>query len=155
MRMRANFHLQIALVVWKVALERMMTNESILGKSKLVAFVATTDFARARAFYEGVLGLSLAEDESPFALVFNARGTMLRVTNVGKHTPADFTVLGWDVESIDATAQKLADAGIPLLRFPGINDVTPSAIWDAPSGARVAWFHDPDCNVLSVTEFAG
>ncbi|MGA2252672.1 VOC family protein [Terracidiphilus sp.] len=131
-----------------------MTNESILGKSKLVAFAATSDFARARAFYEGVLGLSMAEDESPFALVFDANGTMLRVTHVGKHTPVPFTVLGWDVESIDAIAQKLADAGVPLLRFPGVNDVTPSAIWDAPSGARIAWFHDPDCNVLSVTEFA-
>lgn len=130
-----------------------MTEESILGKSKLVAFAATTDFVRARAFYEGLLGLSVAEDESPFALVFDANGTMLRVTNVGKHTAAPFTVLGWEVESIDATAQKLADAGVPLLRFPGVNDVTQSAIWDAPSGARVAWFHDPDCNVLSVTEF--
>jgi catechol 2,3-dioxygenase-like lactoylglutathione lyase family enzyme len=132
----------------------MMTQENIFGKGKLVAFAATTDFAKARAFYEGVLGLSLVEDESPFALVFDANGTMLRVTNVGKHMPAPFTVLGWDVESIDATAQKLADADVPLLRFPGVNDVTPSAIWNAPSGARVAWFHDPDCNVLSVTEFS-
>ncbi len=130
-----------------------MSNESILGKSKLVAFAATTDFARARAFYEGVLGLHLAADESPFALVFDVNGTMLRVTNVGKHTPEQFTVLGWDVESVDTTVEKLAAAGVPLLRFPGINDVSPSAIWDAPSGARIAWFHDPDCNVLSVTEF--
>jgi catechol 2,3-dioxygenase-like lactoylglutathione lyase family enzyme len=131
-----------------------MTKESIFGKGKLVAFAATTDFARARAFYEGVLGLSLAEDESPFALVFDANGTMLRVTNVGKYAPAEFTVLGWGVESIEATVEQLAAAGVTLLRFPGINDVSPSAIWNAPSGARVAWFHDPDCNVLSVTEFS-
>jgi catechol 2,3-dioxygenase-like lactoylglutathione lyase family enzyme len=130
-----------------------MMSESILGKSNVVAFAATADFAKARAFYEGVLGLRLVQDESPFALVFDVNGIMLRLTNVGKHTPADFTVLGWDVESIDATTEKLAGAGVPLLRFPGVNDVTPSAIWDAPSGARVAWFHDPDCNVLSVTEF--
>ena len=131
-----------------------MIKESILGKGKLVAFAATTDFARARAFYEGVLGLSLVEDESPFALVYNVNGTMLRVTNVGKFAPAEFTVLGWDVAHIETTVEKLAAAGVTLLRFPGINDVSPSAIWNAPSGARVAWFHDPDCNVLSVTEFA-
>ena len=128
-------------------------SESILGKSNLVAFAATTDFAKARAFYEGVLGLSLIEDESPFALVFDANGTMLRVTNVGKHTPAPFTVLGWDVGSIDACVEKLVAAGVTLLRFPGINDASPNAIWNAPSGARIAWFHDPDNNVLSVTEF--
>ena len=130
-----------------------MADQSILGKSRLVAFAATTDFTRARAFYEGVLGLSLVEDQAPFALVFDANGTMLRVTNVGKHTPAPFTVLGWDVESVDATVDQLTAAGVVLLRFPGINDGSPNAIWTAPGGARIAWFHDPDNNVLSVTEF--
>lgn len=71
--------------------------QSILGKSMLVAFVATTDFAKARAFYEGVLGLKLVEDQQPFALVFDANGTMLRVTAVHEHNPAQFTVLGWEV----------------------------------------------------------
>ena len=131
-----------------------MAKESILGRSRLVAFAATTDFTRARAFYEGVLGLSLVEDQAPFALVFDANGTMLRVTNVGKHTPAPFTVLGWDVESIETTVGQLTAAGVALLRFPGVNDNSPSGIWNAPSGARIAWFHDPDGNVLSVTEFA-
>ena len=130
-----------------------MANESILGAAKLVAFAATTDYAKARAFYEGVLGLRLASDERPFALVFDANGTMLRVTNVGKHNPAPFTVLGWDVESIEATVEQLTAAGIVFLRFPGVNDSTPNGIWDAPSGARVAWFNDPDGNVLGVTEF--
>jgi catechol 2,3-dioxygenase-like lactoylglutathione lyase family enzyme len=131
-----------------------MAGESILGRSKLVAFVATTDYAKARAFYEVVLGLRLIEDETPFALVFDANGTMVRVTNVGKHTPAPFTVLGWDVESIEATVDRLVTAGVSFLRFPGMNDKDVRGIWNAPSGARVAWFNDPDGNVLSVTEFA-
>jgi predicted enzyme related to lactoylglutathione lyase len=130
-----------------------MANESILGKSKLVAFVATTDFTKARAFYEGVLGLTLAEDATPFALVFDANGTMLRVTKVHEHKPAPFTVLGWDVEDIEGTVDRLAVAGVAFSRFPGMNDSDPRGIWNAPSGARVAWFHDPDGNVLSVTEF--
>ncbi len=77
-----------------------MTQESILGTGKLVAFVATTDSIRARAFYEGLLGLRLIEDEQPFALVFDANGIMLRVTAVREHNPAPFTVLGWGVESV-------------------------------------------------------
>ncbi len=130
-----------------------MANESILGTSKLVAFVATTNSTRARAFYEGVLGLRLIEDEQPFALVFDANGIMLRVTAVHEHNPAQFTVLGWGVESIENTVQRLTAAGAEFQRYPGINDGDPRGIWTAPGGARIAWFKDRDGNVLSVTQF--
>jgi catechol 2,3-dioxygenase-like lactoylglutathione lyase family enzyme len=130
-----------------------MTQKSILGTSKLVAFVATTDSNKARAFYEGVLGLRLVEDEKPFALVFDANGTMLRVTVVREHKPAQFTVLGWGVESIENTVDRLTAAGAEFQRYSGINDSDPKGIWTAPGGARVAWFKDPDGNVLSVTQF--
>ena len=130
-----------------------MTLKSILGGSKLVAFVPTTDPVKARAFYEGVLGLRLAEDDAPFALVFDANGTMLRVTTVAEHYPDPFTVLGWDVESIDSAVKRLAAAGVEFLRYPGLNADDLQGIWISPSGARIAWFHDPDDNVLSLTEF--
>jgi len=128
-------------------------DNSILGTGKLVAFAATTDFARARTFYEGVLGLRLASDETPFALVFDANGTMLRVTKVSEHNPAPYTVLGWDVGDIEGAVDHLTALGVAFLRFPGMNDNDPHGIWNAPSGARVAWFKDPDGNVLSLTEF--
>jgi predicted enzyme related to lactoylglutathione lyase len=130
-----------------------MTRESILGTSKLVAFAATTDSIRARAFYEGLLGLRLIEDEQPFALVFDANGIMLRVTAVREHNPAPFTVLGWGVESIENTVERLTAAGVKFQRYPGINEGDSRGIWNAPSGARVAWFKDPDGNVLSVTQY--
>jgi len=130
-----------------------MAEESILGASKLVAFVVTKDSIRARAFYEGVLGLRLVEDEKPFALIFDANGVMLRVTAVHEHNPAPFTVLGWGVESIENTVDRLTAAGVECQRYPGISDSEPKGIWAAPSGARVAWFKDPDGNVLSVTQF--
>jgi catechol 2,3-dioxygenase-like lactoylglutathione lyase family enzyme len=118
-----------------------------------VAFLPTTDPAKTRAFYEGLLGLSLVADEQPFALVFDANGTMLRLTTVHEHQPRPFTVLGWHVESIESTVEQLTAAGVVFLRYPGLNDSDPLAIWAAPSGARIAWFHDPDRNVLSVTEY--
>jgi catechol 2,3-dioxygenase-like lactoylglutathione lyase family enzyme len=127
---------------------------SILGTSKLVAFAPVTDFEKACAFYEGVLGLRLVSEEKPFALVFDANGTMLRVTPVGaQHNPAPFTILGWHVESISETVAKLNTAGVKLLHFPWFGDTAPNDIWNAPGGAKVAWFNDPDGNVLSVTEF--
>jgi catechol 2,3-dioxygenase-like lactoylglutathione lyase family enzyme len=125
----------------------------ILGGSKLVAFAATTDPVKARAFYEDVLGLRLVEDAKPFALVFDANGTMLRVTTVHEHHPQPFTVLGWEVESIQSTVEQLTAAGVVFQRYPGLNDSDPLGIWTSPSGARIAWFHDADGNVLSVTEF--
>jgi len=130
-----------------------MTQDSILGTSKLVAFVPTMDAAKARAFYEDVLGLRLVEDAKPFALVFDANGTMLRVTTVRELVPDPFTVLGWEVERIEATVDKLTAAGVAMLRFPGMNDMEPRGIWTAPGGAKIAWFKDADGNALSVTEF--
>ena len=130
-----------------------MSHDSILGSCKLMAFAPVTDPARARAFYEGALGLRLVEDEAPFALVFDAHGTMLRVTPVGEFRPAQFTVLGWEVDSIENTVERLTKAGVNFLRFPGMNDNNSLGIWDAPSGARIAWFNAPDGNVLSVTQF--
>ena len=126
---------------------------SILGGSKLVAFAPSTDPAKARAFYETTLGLRLVSDDAPFALVFDANGTMLRVTKVGEHKPAPFTMLGWEVVSIEDTVERLTAAGVAFLRYAGLNYTDPLGIWTSPSGARIAWFHDPDGNVLSVTEF--
>ena len=130
-----------------------MAKDSILGSSKLVAFLPATDLIRARAFFEGMLGLRLLSNEPPFALVFDACGTMLRVTAVREHQPDPFTVLGWDVPAIEETVKSLAAAGVEFLRYPGLNDANPNAIWQAPSGARIAWFRDPDGNVLSLTQF--
>jgi catechol 2,3-dioxygenase-like lactoylglutathione lyase family enzyme len=130
-----------------------MTVQSILGSSKLVAFAPTLNPVKARAFYEGVLGLRLVEDQAPFALVFDANGTMLRVTSVRELTPQVFTVLGWDVGDIEATIDKLTASGVEFLRFAGMNDTDPRGIWTSPNGARVAWFKDPDGNALSLTEF--
>ncbi|HEU5352533.1 MAG TPA: VOC family protein [Terracidiphilus sp.] len=128
-------------------------SESILGAGRLVAFVPTAQPERAKDFYQETLGLALVADERPFALVFDASGTMLRVTVMKEHQPAQFTVLGWQVEAIVPVVERLAKAGVECIRYPGMNDGDPHGIWNAPSGARVAWFHDPDGNVLSVTEF--
>jgi catechol 2,3-dioxygenase-like lactoylglutathione lyase family enzyme len=121
-----------------------------LGSSDLVAFVATTDPTRARSFYQGALGLRLLE-ESPFASVFDAHGTILRVTQVEALTPAPFTVLGWTVGDAAAAVDELVAAGITFERFDGMEQ-DDRGLWSAPGGAKVAWFKDPDGNVLSVTQ---
>lgn len=123
----------------------------MLETQKLVAFVAVRDLGRAKAFYGRTLGLHLT-GEDKFALVFDAAGTMLRVTSVQEVAVANYTVLGWQVQDIIQTAKSLNDAGVSLERYPGMQQ-DELGVWDSPSGARVAWFKDPDGNTLSITQF--
>ena len=121
----------------------------MLDACDLVAFVATANPAEARRFYEDTLGLRLVSDE-PFALVFEARGTELRVTKVEALTPAPFTVLGWSVPDIRAAMRELAGRGVRFERYPGMEQDADGA-WRSPGGGKVAWFKDPDGNVLSLS----
>jgi len=123
----------------------------MLGSSRVVAFVATAAPARAKAFYANTLGLSLVSEDS-FALVFDAGGTMLRVSIVQEVRPAGYTVLGWMVPDIGVAVRDLAQRGVRFQRHDGLEQDA-QGIWTAPGGARVAWFHDPDGNILSLTQF--
>lgn len=122
----------------------------MLSDAKLVAFVLTTDVDRARKFYEGTLGLRFVSDDH-FALVFDANGTMLRVVRSGPFTPLASTVLGWEVRGIETVMARLVDAGVAFEKY-GFLQQDGQGIWTAPDGTRVAWFKDPDGNVLSVSE---
>jgi catechol 2,3-dioxygenase-like lactoylglutathione lyase family enzyme len=114
---------------------------------ELVAFVPSTDLERARAFYEGRLGLAV-DEVSPFALVLRSGGTTLRLTLVERFTPQPFTVLGWVVEDVRAA---IGGLGGGFVRFEGMEQDA-DGVWAAPGGALVAWFKDPDGNTLSLTE---
>jgi catechol 2,3-dioxygenase-like lactoylglutathione lyase family enzyme len=123
----------------------------MLATSDLIAFVPTTDLARARSFYESVLGLRL-DSEGPFACVFDANGVMLRVTPVNEVARVPYTVLGWRVADIGATVRDLTDRGVGFVRYEGMEQ-DEIGIWATPGGDRVAWFRDPDGNTLSLTQF--
>jgi len=123
----------------------------MLGTCPIVAFVGTQDPARAKAFYAKTLGLRFVS-EDPFALVFDADGTMLRVAVVPEVRPAGYTVLGWKVADIKQAVAELKKKGVRFTRYEGL-DQDDEGIWRSPAGARIAWFADPDRNTLSLTEF--
>jgi catechol 2,3-dioxygenase-like lactoylglutathione lyase family enzyme len=125
--------------------------ESMLGSQKLMAFVATSDPGRARKFYRDTLGLRLVSEDE-FALVFDAAGTMLRVTPVPQVATAKYTVLGWHVQDLVQAVKHLQRMQVALELYPGLRQ-DELGIWNSPSGARVAWFKDPDGNTLSITQF--
>jgi predicted enzyme related to lactoylglutathione lyase len=123
----------------------------MLKSRPIVAFVATTDPKRAKAFFAKTLGLRLVSEDG-FALAFDAGGTMLRVAIVKTLQPAGYTVLGWIVPDIAKAVRDLVKRGVIFQRYEGMpqDDL---GIWSSPSGARVAWFSDPEGNTLSLTEF--
>ena len=124
----------------------------MLNGEKLVAFAATTNGPRAAEFYGGLLGLSLLSDDD-FAIVFDAGGTELRLQKVERFKPHPFTSLGWQVADVGRVVDRLVAAGIRPERYSWLEQ-DERGVWPAPSGARVAWFKDPDGNLLSVAQYA-
>jgi catechol 2,3-dioxygenase-like lactoylglutathione lyase family enzyme len=123
----------------------------MLASSKIVGIVPTLESQRAREFYEDKLGFQFVS-EDPFALVVRAGDTKIRVSKVPKDfTPVPFTILGWEVQNIEAVVAWLKGRGVIFEKYPFIQDPE-RGIWIAPGGDKVAWFKDPDGNVLSVAQ---
>lgn len=122
----------------------------MLGSTNIVAVVPIRDSEKSRAFYVGVLGLRFVKDDG-FALVLDANGIMVRATKMKDFTPAQFTVLGWQVSNIENVVRELSEKGIHFEIF-GFFKQDALGIWTAPNGDKVAWFKDPDGNILSVSE---
>lgn len=123
----------------------------MLETSDLIAFAPTTDLARARSFYETTLGLPVVDDDA-YACVFDAHGTMLRITAVTEVVRSGYTVLGWRVSDMNEAVSGLESLGLVFARYDGLEQ-DGHGVWTTPTGDRIAWFNDPDGNVLSLTEF--
>jgi catechol 2,3-dioxygenase-like lactoylglutathione lyase family enzyme len=121
----------------------------MLAASKMIGFVPTKDSKKAREFYEGKLGFQFVGDDQ-FALVVKAGDTMIRVAKTKDFTPAPYTVMGWEVADVEAVVRWLNARGVAFEKYPFVEDKE-LGIWTAPSGDKVAWFKDPDGNVLSLS----
>jgi len=122
----------------------------MLTDKKLKAFVPTVKPDEAKLFYKDILGLKLLSEDN-FALEFDANGTLVRVTIVQDFKPHPFTILGWNVDDIASVIKQLNDKNIFCERYDFIEQ-DKLGIWTTPNGSKVAWFKDPDGNVLSLTE---
>ena len=116
-----------------------------------VSFLATANPDKSRHFYEAVLGLTCQSEDS-FALVFKLEESTLRVQKVEAVPKVNHTVLGWDVANIEDCVKELTRKGVSFERYAQLpqNEL---GIWPSPSGAQIAWFKDPDGNILSVTQY--
>lgn len=122
----------------------------MLDSAKLVGFIPTKNYDQARAFYEGKLGFKFVSLDQ-YALVMSVGGHKIRMAKVPNFAPLQGTVLGWEVADIVAAAKWLASRGVALEKYPFVQD-RELGIWTTPSGDKVAWFKDPDGNILSISE---
>ena len=128
-----------------------LTPATALAAADLMAFVSTADLAAARAFYSRRLGLNVL-GQSPVDVTFDAGGTKLRVVTIDDDlTIAPYTVLGWTVPDIRSMVVELAARGVEFESYDGLEQ-DKFGVWSAPGGSLVAWFKDPDGNVLSLTQ---
>jgi predicted enzyme related to lactoylglutathione lyase len=118
--------------------------------SKMIGFVITEDYDQARAFYQGKLGFEFKSVDQ-YALVMKAGENQIRIAKAANFTPVQNTVLGWEVEDIEAVATWLTKQGVTTEKYPFVQD-RERGIWTTPNGDKVAWFKDPDGNVLSVSQ---
>lgn len=124
----------------------------MLSSAKLVGFLFTNDYERSKAFFVERLGFEFKE-LTPFALVLALGGHTFRIVKIPNFTPARATVMGWEVDDLDATLGWLAERGVSTEKFPFAQDQI-NGVWTAPDGTRIAWFKDPDGNVLSLSAHA-
>ena len=117
---------------------------------KLKAFIPTEDLERALAFYRDVVGLEVVSQDQ-YGAHLRSGDTLVRLTTAKPFQPQPFTVLGWQVTDISIAVRRLTDAGAEFERYETM-DQDDLGIWTAPSGDRIAWFADPDGNLLSIDQ---
>lgn len=124
----------------------------MLATAPMTPLVGTMKPEAAKSFYGETLGLKFITDDG-FALVFEGKNGRIRVSRVPAATPPAYAVLSFTVEDIDAAIDGLTAKGVVFARF-GFFPQDARGVWAAPDGTKVAWFHDPDLNLLSLVQHA-
>ena len=123
----------------------------MLSTAKLQTIILTSRMKDASAYYKDVLGLTL-KSGSDGALLFDVGGGDLRVSPVPTTSPSEHTVAGFAVDDLDRVMECLREKGIAFEHFAGFPHDETGAV-NTPDGSKVAWFRDPDGNLLSVVQY--
>ena len=121
----------------------------MLTEERLVAFVWTSDSGRARAFYEGVLGLTFAGDHDHLMHFDSGPARIALGKSDQPVTPPHGTAVGWTVSDLKTNVRDLMARGVVFEAFKGMAQ-DELQIWSPVPGEGVAWFKDPDGNLLSL-----
>ncbi len=116
-----------------------------------VAFIQVADRERGLAFYRDRLGLALRNSDA-FGDFLEVGEALIRMTALPDYKAGPHPVFGWNVADIAAAARDLRGRGVVFTIYEGMGQ-DELGVWTAPDGAaKVAWFTDPDGNVLSLAQ---
>lgn len=121
----------------------------MIAQETLVAFLATSDSKRTRAFYEGVLGLSFVLEHEHLITFQSGHARVALQKMAAPVEPRQGTSMGWTVGDVRASVADLSARGVVFERFPRMSQ-DEAGIWSPEPGRGVAWFKDPDGNLLSL-----
>ena len=122
----------------------------MLENSNVTANLAVKDVAKAKAFYEGTLGLSQVDDMEGELIVYKSGDTLINVYHSQFAGTNKATAATWAVgDRIEPIVKSLRSKGITFEHYdmPGLSlegDI------HVGSGMKVAWFKDPDGNILNL-----
>lgn len=123
---------------------------TLFDRGTPVAFVYTSDVERSIAWYRDVLGAAVREHDDYGAYLTGGAG-LLRITALPALTPSEHPVVGWEVTDLAAWADALESHGVRFTSYDGMGQ-DERGIWTGPDGSRLAWFADPDGNVLMLSQ---
>lgn len=124
----------------------------MLQDSKAFSGFSTNDTAKARAFYQGTLGLEVSE-EMEGVLELHIKGSSpVIIYPKPNHEPATFTVLNFPVPDIEKAVAALKAKGIQFESYDYEDLKTGSDNIFRGGGPLIAWFKDPAGNILSVIQ---
>ncbi len=129
----------------------------MLGQSNIVAIVPTHDLTTSRPFYEGTLGLKVIEEFDEGAVGFEAsQGSRLLLYTTQVQVPAEHTTVSFTVHDVEQEVAALEMRGVVFEEYDlseyGFDDIEVNKVLTMPDGAKVAFFKDPEGNVLSLAE---
>jgi catechol 2,3-dioxygenase-like lactoylglutathione lyase family enzyme len=121
----------------------------MLGDKDVIATVAVKDLAAARRFYEGTLGLKVADAAGSEAITFASGLSKLIVYRSQFAGTNKATALNWIVDDIDKTVAALRDKKVAFEHydFPGS---TRTGDVHVMGPMKSAWFKDPDGNIIAL-----
>lgn len=124
----------------------------MLGDTVIEAILATAQPDRAKSFYQDVLGLKLVREDG-FALIFAGKIGFLRLAKLPAVLPSPNAVLALQVADIAGAISHLVSRGVRMETYGFLQPPQDgTGVWHGPDGTKVAWFRDPDMNLLSVTQ---
>lgn len=134
----------------KAAQTREKSSSGLFSEAETFASFSVKDLKAAKEFYGQTLGLEVSETNE--ALEMNAKGNRVFIYPKADHSPATFTILNFQVDDVDKAVDELGRRGIQMEHYNQKDIKTDERGIMRGNGPTIAWFKDPDGNILSVIE---